>query len=508
VADRVTSVDALEEPYLRLRCRGETIAFDGVASYHRGTQPAPTRDDDSPFFSWEWDGAELAIRNDRYGFYPLFYYESADELALSPSILRLAEIGAPVRLDWQALAVFLWTGNYVGNDTPFLGIRILPPGAAVARTGSRFSIAGARPEGRPATGLSRAAAIEGYLSCFSEAVREMPADGEAVVPLSGGRDSRHIFLELHRQGVPRLQAVTVRYEPILRTDDMRVAKELAARASVPHVTVGVPWNTLDLERRKNRYTNLQTLEHRWILGATEELGLRHATVYEGVAGDTLSTAWGITPERLNALERGDLLAIADTYLHPEGYVPDVLAGAARRECTKAAARERIAAEFRTHLNAANPIGSFHVWNRTRRVTALAPCGLWNRSYPTWCPYLHRKVFDFLSSIPSDLLQGEQYHQFHTDAIRIGYPEFKDVPFSGKSSLKKPARVFSWLTACRLARYEGALRRRQLSAGRFVWARILRALVDPTYVRRAPSLLPLLTYLHQLEDCLERRLDAV
>lgn len=336
----------------------------------------------------------------------------------------------------------------------------------------------------------------------------MPTRGAAVVPLSGGRDSRHIFLELHRQGVSDLRAVTVQYEPILETEDIRVATDLAARASVLHTTVEVPWNTLDLERRKLRYTNLQTFEHRWILGAIEALGRQEATVYEGVAGDTLSTAWGLTPERLKALERGDLLAVADTYLHPDGYIPVLLAGDAKRECTKDAARERIAAELRTHLNAANPLGSFHVWNRTRRVTALAPCGLWDRVFPTWCPYLHHKVFDFLSSIPADLLLAEQYHQFHTDAILIGYPEFKDVPFSGKKSVKKPATVFSWLTACQLARFESSLRGRRLSGGNAVWSRLLRTLVDPTYVRRAPSLLPLLTYLHALEDSLAGRLDSV
>src|SRR5262249_23505536 len=36
---------------------------------------------------------------------------------------------------------------------------------------------------------------------------------------------------------------------------------------------------------------------------------------------------------------------------------------------------RFAAEFRKHADAPNPIGSFHFWNRTRRLVALCPYGM-------------------------------------------------------------------------------------------------------------------------------------
>ena len=497
-------VPQIDEPYLRLQYRNGAMVHEGASSCYRGLQKQVAPERDCPFFAWRWDGNTLVIENDRYGFYPLFYYAGKDEFLISPSLLTLLRKGAPSDLDWPALAVFLRLGNYVGLDTPFRHIRLVPPNARVQREGGHFRITGARCRILPDRSLTREAAIDGYIQLFREAIAKMPAEGGAVVPLSGGRDSRHIFLELRRQRVFPLSALSVLCEPFQLTEDVATARELASVASTPHATVYVPTVTVSLERQKNRLTHMATLEHRWILPAVEQIARQHATVYEGVGGDILSTATRISPDRLRLLEQGDLSGLAKSYLGVEGYLPHALTPEAMQHCTQDVARQRVVEELRDHLDAANPLGSFHFWNRTRRVTALAPCCIWNQASSVWCPYLNGRVFDFLSSIPATLLIHSEYHRFHTDVILRAYPEFAGVPFGSKGAKSYPARFFNWNGARQLAGYQLRRPAGTLLRGSFLATRIIRALIDPSYVTSVSSLLPMSVYLRQLEHCMAGR----
>jgi asparagine synthase (glutamine-hydrolysing) len=496
-----------DEPYLRLQYRRGVITHEGSLSYSRGLQTRVPPERDSPFFAWRWDGHTLVIENDRYGFYPLFYYAGQTEFLISASLLTLLRKGAPTEFDWPALAVFLRLGNYVGLDTPYRYIRLVPPSARVHRNGDQFCIAGLRPRISSDQTLTRQAAIDGYIELFRKAVAEMPAEHGAVVPLSGGRDSRHIFLELHRQKIGRLSALTVMYEPHLRTEDVAIARELTEATCTQHFMVNVPMNTVTLERRKNFLTNLTTFEHRWILPAIDSIQALD-TVYEGVGGDTLSTAWGFDRDRLECLEKGNVQRLAQSYLGEDGYLPHALTQDALRNCSRDAARERLAHELKEHMDAANPLGSFHFWNRTRRVTALPPCCIWNQVSSVWCPYLHHQVFDFLSSIPARVLSHKEYHRFHTDAILTAYPEFAHVPFAGKAPAMRPARLFNLIGALQLLRYELQHPVGTLLRSAFLEPRIVRALVDPSYVSSVSSFLPLSLYLRQLEYSAAGRFEEV
>ena len=336
----------------------------------------------------------------------------------------------------------------------------------------------------------------------------MPAQGGAIVPLSGGRDSRHIFLELVRQRVRPLSALSVLYEPCLQAEDVAIAQELANLARTPHVTVGVPTNTVWLERLKNRLTHMGTLEHRWLLHAAEHTAKQQATVYEGVAGDTLSTGLWISPDRLKLLEQQDLRGLAESYLGVEGYLPYALTRESLQHCTQEAAQQRIVEELRDHLDSANPLGSFHFWNRTRRVTALAPCSIWNQASSVWCPYLNRRVFDFLNSIPAALLIHPEYHRFHTDAILRAYPEFALVPFAAKGATVRSARLFNWNVARQLASYELRNAGGTLLRASFLVPRVIRALIYPSAFTSVFPLLPMSVYLRQLEHCMSGRVENI
>ena len=83
--------------------------------------------DDGVFAGWKWQGRRLTVEVDRYGFGPLFYFSRGDEFGISPNLVRLLQEGAPLEVDREAIAVFLHLGFFIGNQTPFRHIKVVPP---------------------------------------------------------------------------------------------------------------------------------------------------------------------------------------------------------------------------------------------------------------------------------------------------------------------------------------------------------------------------------------------
>jgi hypothetical protein len=83
------------------------------------------------------------------------------------------------------------------------------------------------------------------------------------------------------------------------------------------------------------------------------------------------------------------------------------------------------------VDAANPVGSYYFWNRTRVNIAASAFGLLRPAgEPTLAPFLDRDVWRFLSSIP---LRHVIDQQLHIDVIRRAYPEFAHIGHSHKKS---------------------------------------------------------------------------
>src|SRR5205085_2976358 len=115
------------------------------------------------------------------------------------SPLRLLLEGAPAELDERALSVFLRLGFFLGEDTAFTAIKALPPAATMRWRAGRLELRGSRPPPPPPADLGRSEAIEQYAALFRASIERCLEPGDDIVlPLSGGRDSRHILLELLR----------------------------------------------------------------------------------------------------------------------------------------------------------------------------------------------------------------------------------------------------------------------------------------------------------------------
>ena len=372
---------------------------------------------DGIYAGWSWNGREVVVDQDRYGLFPLFEWRAGNTRVLSTDLVTLLECGAPRALDLDALSVFVRVGFFVGSDTPFTAIRaVLPP-----------------PLPRRSLEIARGQAIDGFIDLFRQSMARRHPAAPVVMPLSGGRDSRHILFELCDAGRPPAACVTVRHFPPRANDDELIAREICGALGLEHRAIAQPRDRASLERRKNLLTHLCTDEHAQFIVLLEHLQANTRETYDGIAGDVLSQSTYLRSEVHALFRRGDYRGVAAFVL--DGYgntmsdpaLERVLAPGFCREVSRERALARLASEIARHADAPNPVGSFFLYNRTRREVALAPYGLL-RDLTVFAPYLDRDLFDFLSALPAELLMDRA---LHTDAIARAWPRHAHLPYERK-----------------------------------------------------------------------------
>jgi asparagine synthetase B (glutamine-hydrolysing) len=390
---------------------------------------------DGIYAGWRWDGGALAIEQDRYGFHPLFAWTTPARVVLAASVAALLDAGAPRDLDHEALSVFLRVGFFLGDDTPFRAIRALPPQAALRWSDSGPALDGAPPRMPPPQSITRDQAIDELIVRFRAAMARRAPQSPFELPLSGGRDSRHILFELSAAGTLPRACVTVEHFPPRGNDDVAIAGEVCRRLRLPHVVIRQDADRAGAEREKNVRTHYCSDEHSQFVVLARHLRASTAATYDGIAGDVLSQSSYLNAAVQALVERRDALAIARYVLDGYGVmVTDaalarLLAPAVWREVPRERAEARLAREIARHLDAPNPVSSFFFWNRARREIALGPYALM-RDVTVYAPYLDRQVFELLASLPASL---EMDRRLHTDAIARAFPQHADIPYERKTA---------------------------------------------------------------------------
>lgn len=380
--------------------------------------------------SWHWDGVKLIVKNDRYGFYPIYYYSKNNEVIVSNSMIGIAKLCGDLDIDEEAMAVFLRNGYFIGEDTFFHQIRLLPPNSTFIWQNGTWELISDQVITSTTLKITVDDAIDAYADLFQKAVeRSMPSNEDFVVPLSGGRDSRHIILALHRADRLPAAGVTIAHPPPRSNEDVRIASLLCNELKIPHVVVNRAFSRFDAEFKKNVRTDLSVYEHGWFMPMAELVEQKWPVVYDGIAGDVLSAGLFLNSHRAKLLKEENYDALADDILEPEGFLPDLLRSKFYKLFDRGKARQRVVRELVRHKDAANPIGSFAFWNRTRRAVALSPFKLFDPSVDVIVPYLDPSVVDFLSSLPAEMFLD---HEFHTRTISRTFPEFEHIPYENKS----------------------------------------------------------------------------
>jgi asparagine synthase (glutamine-hydrolysing) len=476
-ADRATP----DAPFIRI-VAGQTPTVAGATSFFAGHRL-------SGFASWEWDGAELRAATDRFGLYPLFYCHDGEAIALSTSLLTLIPLLRSRDWDLDALGAFLRLGYFIGDETPFRGIRVAPP--FLRWREGKLHAPAARPEVKRAIHLPRESVEAEYGRLFSASIRKRLDASRLFVPLSGGRDSRHIFLELLRRGASVEAAITT---DSWRATEREAGAELCRRTGVRHVVVPPTYFTLAAALERNRATFLCSDEHFWSLTVRDRLRAERAqTIFDGLAGDVLSQSKNLSPQRLQWMRRGELRAMAGHLVAAEdAFLRQILARDFLEAMPAGRLIDRLADELAAHQGQPNPVGSFFFWNRMRREIALAPFGVL-REFAAHTPFLDEELYEFLSALAAEFLLEQPLH----DAVlRREFPEHADVPFAKARAGAQPPRPNA-ADLLDLGRYVAAGSRRVRKAA--VLSRLLAALLQAPKRRSIEAVLKWPVYLRQLDD---------
>jgi hypothetical protein len=419
-------------PYIHLRRIDGEVKVRGTATHFEGDDTDSDSFTENPsrgvFVFWSWSANRLTVRNDRYGFYPLFYFVRRDEIAVSTSILKLLALGASPEFDVAGLAVFLRTGSFVGERTPFKEIHAFPPNAVAEWEDGRWALSGG-PRLPQLQALTFDQAVDGYISLFRAAIRKRVRSGERVaLPLSGGRDSRHILLELCQAGHRPNFCMTVEVHPPRSNADVGIAKTLAAAVNIEHFVVRQPRSQLKQELHKNSITEFLAEHPAWALAIEAFLRNKADVSFHGIAGDLLSGNF-MTPALLKSYELGMIDDCARRHLdihNNEVVLESCLEPHAYQTFNRQLALENIYEQVKVTERAPAPSALHYFWTRTRRNISLMPFRILNRSIEIRAPYLDYDLYDFLASLPPSF---QMENDLHTSVIQRAFPEYKDIGYA-------------------------------------------------------------------------------
>ncbi|MCK4882488.1 MAG: hypothetical protein KAS92_05655 [Candidatus Omnitrophica bacterium] len=418
-------------PYFYAKINAGSIRIEGQIESFLGHEISRNGNvlPDGVFAKWSWDGKTLMVENDRYGFYPLYYYCSGKEICVSSSIDQILNKVGNIGLDYVALSVFLRLGFFIGEETPFQSIRALPPQAHFEWCGGQLSVNGNYIFGKKSAALSKARAMDQFQELFEQSIkRRLPKGENFVMPLSGGRDSRHILFELMRLGCVPESCVSFRNLPPISDEDVKIAKLISEKLNIKHYLVEQTSTYSDMFMRNMPITNYCSDEHFQMLEMADYLRGKTQIIYDGIGGDVLSAGLFLNEQRLQQYRSGqyeqlsaDLLGreILNLRLNKEFY----------KKVSVDIATVHLVEELKKYKDEPNPVGSFYFWNRTRREVALAPYRIFGNIATVYSPYLDHEVYDFLSTLDASLLLD---HTFHTETIERAYPQYASIPFEDKN----------------------------------------------------------------------------
>jgi hypothetical protein len=466
------------EPYFHVTYVGDGFETRGATSGLLGheIQGLGARTGEGLFAKWQWDGAALHVQVDECGFYPLYYYATDTECAISPSIPMLLLLGAPSELDYAALSVFMRIGWFLGADTPYQAIRAFLPGGNLTWSPKRILVTGAVPLGK-ASHLSRSEGIDGYIELFRTSLRRrLPTDDDFTVLLTGGRDSRHQLYELCLAGHKPTAAHSIGEYILASNDEMEAAAAVAQATQVQHVIINQTQSPFALEIRNNLATNFCADEHSWLWPLADHLRGKFKTIYDGLGGSIFDRGFQLTETRLGLCDAGRLHELADDLMVKE-HTLSILSHTLRAQCPRELAIARLTEELRIHINTPNPIDSFLFYTRTRRESVLSSCRVLDASHTVICPFIDLALINHLASLPGRMMLD---HNFHDETIHRAFPKYAHIPFGPKGG---PLRM-NWSQArrltCELSMLLSTRSVSQFVRYSFLIPRMLRSLIDKDY----------------------------
>ena len=419
-------------PYARVIWRDGAAHMTGDAMCNLGTairNPA-TGAEEGVFARWHWDGERLRAGVDPLGFHSLFVYRKGAEIAVSPSLLQLVALGADTEPDRRALAVFHRLGLFLNDDTALRNIRTLPPGGSLVWEAGQATIAGEAfvPTTRS---IDRDDAVQGFVDLTRASVANIAETwpGDFVLPLSGGRDSRHILLALDHLGRRPRACVTFQHETGGLNAEARAARAICESVGVPHLILARPRARSRDILRALVLTGLCSDEHAQMMPMHDYLAGRAEAALDGIGGDILTNPDDDAEGHFQLAQKGDFCGIARDMIAGHARViskSGVGPGAIHSPDDEDEAVAYIGRAVARFADAPDPYQAYWFWNRTRREVGFVSSALFGGAAAVFCPFLDRRFVEFALSLPYAVTRDQKLHD---DAIVRGYPDHAAVPFA-------------------------------------------------------------------------------
>lgn len=423
---------AAQTPVIHLRHAGGRTIVAGTHQAAVGRRSERSETSLGLYGGWDWNGTTLTAEVDPLGFFSLFVYRNGPDIAVSPSILQLLALGADAEPDPVALAVFHRIGHFLGEDTPFRHIKVLPPGGQLIWRDGRSTVTGSPPVPLEQP-LSRTQAVEAFIELPRASIRRFldAWDGPIVLPLSGGRDSRHILLELVHQGRKPDTVATFHQGGRYFDREVQAARALASRARVHHTLLGHARLRMRDAVRALLLTQLCADEHAQMMPMHDFLrGQPGSAALDGIGGDILTNPDDDAADFFDRARAGDFDGIARRLVAGHGRVISRTgnvdgAGAIYSPDLAEAAIDRIAKGIRVFKDAPDPYQAFWFWNRTRREISFVSTGILGGAAMVACPFLSPEFVSLGLSLPFSVTRDQMLHD---DAIAQAYPDYADIPY--------------------------------------------------------------------------------
>ena len=465
-----------------------------------GYRYAPTRTHGS-FMEWDIGSQEATIKRDRLGLMPIYYATTEDSLFISGSILDIAKKLKIKNIDESAVAAFMRFGSYIGNTTCFHEIKYLRGNEQINVNHSGISITQHQDEHPPIKFQgTKDEAIEIYAELFARAVRKFTAieNIKSGITLSGGRDSRHIFLALAEEKKP-VEAITATQLPPKSSEDATVASLLTEEIGVPHHIVEQPKHYLQNELEKNRIVGFNGGESGWSIPLINTIKQgNYDAMYDGIAGDILSQGLFLTKSRLKLATERNFDALAEDILTTEGYLPQLLTEKAYKRFSRDKALSLVRELLREVENNPNPVSAFYFNTPTLRYISQAGTEILGKDRYLFRPYVDPDVYNFLVTLPTEFFID---HTFHTETILKRYPQYAHIRFEIKGNLKGLKTHFMVLIKAGEFCYYVLSKKsnRSILRMKFMFKRMLASTILPDFAVQFANAMALPVYLTQLNE---------
>jgi len=289
----------------------EPVAWSGGRQRGFGWVEADARRPSASQASWQaaaeagvcglvLDGRRRFLHSAVNGLAPLYWLNQGGAVYFASRIDPLVRT-SPARLsvDWDAWAATILMRYPLGDRTPFAEVRRLPPSSTLRR---RFGRARVGEERWPWTEIEPHQKLGPAAEELAAALEELlaPLPGEIVCPLSGGRDSRMLFLPLARDG--RVAAAATVSDDEGDTYEEDLAAPIAAAFGVRHERLRAEEADYPAEwEERARRVEYEFSDHAWLVPLSRRLAGHPAPVPDGFGIDVFLSLGRhfYTPETLD-----------------------------------------------------------------------------------------------------------------------------------------------------------------------------------------------------------------